>query len=143
MISWLTGFLADAQWSKEKQVRPILIYLTALATRGKHPNWLLGGVFPTTYILGGETIIIRLPEVEITGIEIDNDSFEKLDESNNIFNPITVEDLNKAQKNLKEEMYQRALEKGILDMAKSNAEEVLKGMLSGANGDYDIKFEWQ
>lgn len=91
----------------------------------------------------GETIIVRLPEVEITGIEIDNDSFEKLDESNNIFNPITVEDLNKAQKNLKEEMYQRALEKGILDMAKSNAEEVLKGMLSGANGDYDIKFEWQ
>ena len=77
----------------------------------------------------GETIIVRLPEVEITGIEI--------------FNPITVEDLNKAQKNLKEEMYQRALEKGILDMAKSNAEEVLKGMLSGANGDYDIKFEWQ
>lgn len=91
----------------------------------------------------GETIIVRLPEVEITGIEIDNDSFEKLDESNNIFNPITVEDLNKAQKNLKEEMYQRVLEKGILDMAKSNAEEVLKGMLSGANGDYDIKFEWQ
>ena len=35
----------------------------------------------------GETIIVRLPEVEITGIEIDNDSFEKLDESNNIFNP--------------------------------------------------------
>lgn len=28
----------------------------------------------------GETIIVRLPEVEITGIEIDNDSFEKLDE---------------------------------------------------------------
>lgn len=52
----------------------------------------------------GEIIIVRLPEVEITGIEIDNDSFEKLDESNNIFNPITVEDLNKAQKNLKEEM---------------------------------------
>ena len=90
-----------------------------------------------------DMIIIKLPDVEITGIEIDNDSFEKLDESNNIFNPITVEDLNKAQKNLKEEMYQRALEKGILDMAKSNAEEVLKGMLSGANGDYDIKFEWQ
>ena len=25
----------------------------------------------------GETIIVRLPEVEITGIEIDNDSFEQ------------------------------------------------------------------
>ena len=33
--------------------RPMLIYFTVLATRGKHPNWLLGGVFPTTYILGG------------------------------------------------------------------------------------------
>lgn len=31
-----------------------------------------------------DTIIIKLPDVEITGIEIDNDSFEKLDESNNI-----------------------------------------------------------
>lgn len=25
----------------------------------------------------------------------------------------------------------------------NSVEEVLKGMLSGANGDYDIKFEWQ
>lgn len=91
----------------------------------------------------GGTIIVQLPEVEITGIEIDNDSFEKLDESNNIFNPITLDDMNKAQKDLKEKMYQRALEKGILDIAKSNAEEVLEGMLSGANDDYDIKFEWQ
>ena len=49
-------------------------------------------------------IIIKLPDVEITGIEIDNDSFEKLDESNNIFNPITVEDLNDAQKDLKDKM---------------------------------------
>ena len=29
--------------------------------------------------------IIKLPEVEITGAKIDNDSFRKLDESNNIF----------------------------------------------------------
>ena len=80
---------------------------------------------------------------DLTKTQVSQKGETIIDESNNIFNPITVEDLNKAQKNLKEEMYQRALEKGILDMAKSNAEEVLKGMLSGANGDYDIKFEWQ
>lgn len=69
MISWLTGFPADAQWSKEKQVRPILIYLTALATRGKHPNWLLGGVLPTTYILGGKMNYEQLLNIIInTGI---------------------------------------------------------------------------
>lgn len=66
MISWLTGFLADAQWSKEKKVRPILIYLTALATRGKHPNWLLGGVFPTTYILGACCYEIHLKNMSET-----------------------------------------------------------------------------
>lgn len=86
-----------------------------------------------------DTIIIKLPDVEITGIEIDNDSFEKLDESNNIFNPITVEDLNDAQKDLKDKMEAQAIEKGILDIARENAETVISGMLS----DYDVQIEWK
>jgi hypothetical protein len=32
----------------------MLIHNTALTMRGKSPNWLLGGLIPTTYILGGE-----------------------------------------------------------------------------------------
>ena len=91
----------------------------------------------------GEKIIVKLPEVEITSAEIDNDSFEKLDESNNIFNPITVEDLNDAQKDLKEKMIDQAINKGILDAAKENAETIIEGMLKGtADGD-DIVIEWQ
>lgn len=90
-----------------------------------------------------KTIVIKLPEVEITGVEIDNDSFEKLDESNNIFNPITIEDLNDAQKDLKEKMYNRAVEKGILDIARSNAEIVISRMLASSNDEYDIKIEWK
>ena len=91
----------------------------------------------------GKTIIVKLPEVEITGVEIDNNSFKKLDESNNIFNPITIEDLNDAQKDLKETMYDRAVEKRLLDIARSNAETVISGMLESSNDDYDIKIEWQ
>ena len=91
----------------------------------------------------GETIIVKLPQVEITGIEIDNDSFEKLDESNNIFNPISVEDLNNAQKELKDKMYERAIEKGVLDIARSNAETVLTEMLSSQSGEYKVKIEWE
>lgn len=91
----------------------------------------------------GDTIIITLPEVEITGVEIDNDSFVKLDESNNIFNPITVDDLNEAQKDLKEKMCESAKEKGVLDIAKSNAETLLSGMLESVNGDYEIVIEWE
>lgn len=91
----------------------------------------------------GDSIIVKLPEVEITGAEIDNDSFVKLDESNNIFNPITVDDLNEAQKDLKEKMCKSAMEKGILDMAKSNAETLLTGMLESSSGDYEIVIEWK
>lgn len=90
----------------------------------------------------GDSVIVKLPEVEITGAEIDNDSFKKLDESNNIFNPISVEDLNEAQKELKEKMIERAIEKGVLDMAKSNAETVISGMLASPTDEYDIKIEW-
>ena len=91
----------------------------------------------------GDTIIVKLPEVEITGADIDNDSFQKLDESNNIFNPISVEDLNDAQKELKDKMIGRAVEKGVLDIAKSNAETVLGGMLASPTGEYEVKIEWQ
>ena len=91
----------------------------------------------------GDTIIVKLPEVEITGADIDNDSFQKLDESNNIFNPISVEDLNDAQKELKDKMIDRAVEKGVLDIAKSNAETVLGGMLASPTGEYEVKIEWQ
>ena len=46
-------------------------------------------------------VVIKLPEIEITDITIDNDSFKIMDESNNIFNSISIGDLNDAQKELK------------------------------------------
>lgn len=55
------------------------------------------------------------------------------------FNPITVEDLNDAQKDLKDKMEAQAIEKGILDIARENAETVISGMLS----DYDVQIEWK
>lgn len=88
-------------------------------------------------------IIIKLPDVEITAIQIDNNSFKKLDETNNIFNPISIDDLNDAQKELKDSMYNQALEKGILDMARNNAETVILGMVAGTKNSHEIKIEWQ
>ena len=34
----------------------MLIHNTALTMRGKRPNWLLGVLIPTSYILGGELL---------------------------------------------------------------------------------------
>ena len=101
------------------------------------------GIKDLTKAQDGRTIIIKLPEVEITGAEIDNDSFRKLDESNNIFNPITIEDLNDAQKDLKEKMSDQAVEKGVLDIARINAETIISGILASPTGEYDVKIEWQ
>ena len=84
-----------------------------------------------------------MPEIEITDITIDNDSFKIMDESNNIFNSISIDDLNDAQKELKKKMKERAVEKGVLDIAKNNAETLLSEMLKSPTGDYDVKVEWK
>ena len=89
----------------------------------------------------GNTITIALPAVEITSVELDEDSFKVIDEKNSIFNSISIEDLNLAQIELEEDMQSNAINKGILDMAKSNAEAVISGMFAAA--DYEVKIEWQ
>ena len=88
-------------------------------------------------------VVIKLPEMEITDITIDNDSFKIMDESNNIFNSISIGDLNDAQKELKKKMKESAVEKGVLDIAKNNAETLLSEMLKSPTGDYDVKVEWK
>lgn len=90
-----------------------------------------------------DKVIVKLPEVEITGTEIDNDSFEVLDESNGIFNTISLNDVNDAQKELKEKMEQRAVEKGILDIAKNNAETLVAELLKSPTGQYKVEIEWK
>ena len=54
-----------------------------------------------------------------------------------------MEDLNEAQKDLKEKMCESAIEKGILDIAKNNAETLISGMMESAGGDYEIVIEWE
>lgn len=91
----------------------------------------------------GNKIIISLPDVEITSRELDNDSFEVLDESNNIFNPIVVEDLNEIQSGMKDKMEQSAIEMGIYDIARENAEMILMEMFASADGRYEVEIVWK
>lgn len=87
------------------------------------------------------TIVVTLPAVEITSVELDKDSFELLDESEGLFNKLDFEDFNNAQSELEDNMKSKAEEKGVLDMAKNNAETVLKGLLGST--DSEIQIEWQ
>ena len=81
-----------------------------------------------------DKVLVTLPEVEITGVEIDNDSFQRYDESDNAFNPVTSDYINEAQQDLKDSIEERAIEKGLLDLAETNAEKILKELLEIPDG---------
>ena len=83
--------------------------------------------------VNGITRVIRidLPEAMVLSNEIDEGSLEVYDETKNIFTPLTLDAVNKAQEELKSEAEETAIENGLLDSARNNAEVILSGMLAG------------
>ena len=90
-----------------------------------------------------DKVLVTLPEVEITGVEIDNDSVQKYDESDNVFNRITVDFVNDALQELKEQICESAIEKGVLEVAETNAEKILKELLESPDGEYTVEIQWK
>lgn len=86
---------------------------------------------------------VTLPKAEILSYEVDDDSVEVLDETDNKFNPITVADKVKFDAETKEAMIERAIENGILEKAQKSAEQIITNLLrvNPAIGDeYVIEF---
>ena len=81
------------------------------------------------------TIIVRLPEAKVLSNEIDEDSLEVYDESRSIFTPLTLDAVSKAKEDLKAEATESAIENGLLENAKTNAELLIKGFLAST---YDM-----
>lgn len=88
-------------------------------------------------------ITVSLPEVRILSIEIDESSFESFDETNNIFNPLGLGDVNVSLIELKDETRENAISNGLLENARSNAEILIRGFLAGTFDlkEYSIIFE--
>ena len=86
---------------------------------------------------------VKLPKIEIFDISIDNESLKIYDESQSIFTPLHITDLNDAQKQLKEEVRQTAIDNGILEGAARNAKVLISSFLSGTLElkNYTIEFE--
>lgn len=89
-----------------------------------------------------KTISIKLPQVKILSIEIDEKSIEIYDETNNIFNPLGLKDVNLAMIELKEKAQETAIKNGLLENARTNAELLIRSFLSGRTDlkDYQIVF---
>ncbi|MBO4338554.1 MAG: DUF4230 domain-containing protein [Clostridia bacterium] len=90
-----------------------------------------------------ENIIhIKLPEAQILSHEIDEKSLEVLDETKNIFNPITIDDYNNFQIEQKELVEEHAIENGLLEKATENVKETIKLLITSINGieKYEVVF---
>ena len=82
-------------------------------------------------------ITITLPAIEITGFELDTESFKLYDESISLINRLSIETMAETLSEMEAEETQNAIEKGILDRAGENAELLVRNFMSGlyeANG---------
>ena len=92
-------------------------------------------------------ITIILPKAEILSSEVDPDSYKFYEIKNNILNPISPEDYAISFADLVHAEEERAIEKGLVDRAQKNAEELVKNFVRSVavSEDYniDIKTEDQ
>lgn len=86
-------------------------------------------------------ITVSLPDAEIISSDVDQDSFKLYDESNNIFNPISISDVADSFADLKKSEEEKAVEEGLLDKARKNAIEMVQNFMRGSYdiSDYEIK----
>lgn len=92
----------------------------------------------------GNRIEVRLPETKILSSEVDLDSLKIYHEDESIFSPITLKENNEALKKLKADAENNAVEKGLLENARENAEQILKGFFGKSYdlNEYEIVFKW-
>lgn len=83
-------------------------------------------------------IIITLPEASVLSHEVDEESIEIYDESNNLFNPISISDYAAFSKQQKKIMETKAIEGGLLEQAQKKAGDVIKQLLNTANPGYEL-----
>lgn len=77
-----------------------------------------------------KTISVSIPGAKIISNEINNGSYEMLDEHNNLFNPITPVDANAAEQTIKEKAETDAISAGLLPKAEDNAKKVIAAFMN-------------
>lgn len=91
----------------------------------------------------GNTIEVKLPEVKILSSEIDQDSFKVYHEDESVFNQVTLEGNNEALTKLKEQAQTDAIESGLFENARDNAETILTSFFGNVYdlNEYEIVFK--
>lgn len=79
--------------------------------------------------VGEGRVTVTLPPAAIISHEIPEDSIKVLDESNNVLNPIRIEDYTDFTQAQKQEMEEQAIGNGLLDIAKGKAVDAVTTFL--------------
>ena len=89
------------------------------------------------------SIVIKMPEPTILDVDVDEKSFEIYDEKNSVFTPLKLDAINDSRIQLEETVKEKAINNGILDSARTNAEVLLSGFMSAYYdlNEYTVKFE--
>ena len=140
-------FTDAAKFSDSKQIKDWNIPLTEKSFTLKWDGKIKAGVkideIDIDITATDKKIRITLPPAEILSYEIDNNSVEILDEKDNIFNNISIADKVKLDAAVEEEMKQRAIDNGLLEMAQANAEGAIAKLLCvnpDITSNYTIEF---
>lgn len=97
-----------------------------------------------SYAIDRHTVTITLEQPYIISNTPNMDESGVLEETNNIFNPIHVEDVDAFQRLCVEQSEAQVLQGGLMDEARTNAEQDIRDMFNAAVGDaYTVEFEWK
>lgn len=140
-------FTDAAKFSDYKQIKNWNVPLTEKSFVLKWNGVIKAGVkldqVSITINEAEKKISVSVPTAEILSYTIDNDSIEILDEKDNIFNNISVNDKVEFDKETEDNMKNRAIENGLLEKAQENAEDILCRLIQSnptVGNDYEIEF---
>ena len=127
-------FTDAARFSDSKEIKGWSIPLTEKSFLMKWDGVIKAGINVNDIgiDIDAEKMIITLtmPEATILSYDVDESSVEVLDEKDNIFNNITVEDKVGFDEATENAMKERAIENGLLDQALSQAKITIEGLLT-------------
>ena len=86
---------------------------------------------------------MKLPEIRILSVEIQEDSFKLYNDGSNLFTSLKMEDVNESLAELKKAARETAIRNGILVNARENAETLIRSFLAQMAdlNIYSIRFE--
>lgn len=137
-----------SRFSKSRQIKGVKIPFTEKSFLLRWNGVIKAGInveeITTEIDEATNTLLITMPAAEILSHEVDNESVEVLDEKNNLFNSIKVEDKVAFDEQVAQEMEDIATKNGLLEKAQENAQEIITRLLSAVpdiSENYRIEFE--